>query len=361
MRRNRGRVVSARTWVGGGGGLEAFFTPPRMPARPEVCCGRDALEVPFSTPSPGGGRRRPPGPLTHALPKPMIRMANRPVVAYAVEALVANGVTDITLVVGPRRAKLQSFSATEPAAARASATCSRTSSWARPTPSPRPRSATTTSSPWSATTSWTLGSSGTCWTRRGSSASSSSARPPPTKYGVVTLDEDRVARIEEKPLDYRSETVNTGVSYLSRGFQPKLEDRVRRGIGRLSLVLQDLIAGGSHVAAVRSEGPWMDAVHPWNLPEVNEAIVRCRVAAAPTGDAVASGAGTTVWPTTAIVGPALVGSGCFLEGGVALGPTAASGTTSPSGPTAWSGTASRWTMSGSARAASCATTPSRRA
>src|SRR4051812_30966027 len=47
-------------------------------------------------------------PLTADKPKPMIRIANKPIIQHAIEALVDQGVKDVTMVVGYHREKVQS-------------------------------------------------------------------------------------------------------------------------------------------------------------------------------------------------------------------------------------------------------------
>src|SRR2546425_11448955 len=48
------------------------------------------------------------GPFTASEPKVMIPVGNKPILEYAVEALVENGVRDILLVVGYRKERIQS-------------------------------------------------------------------------------------------------------------------------------------------------------------------------------------------------------------------------------------------------------------
>lgn len=47
-------------------------------------------------------------PFTNSEPKPMIPIANRPILEYAIEALVKNGVTDITMIVGYKKERIMS-------------------------------------------------------------------------------------------------------------------------------------------------------------------------------------------------------------------------------------------------------------
>lgn len=267
-------------------------------------------------------------PLTHALPKPMIRVANRPIVGYAVDALVANGLTDITLVVGYHREKLQSyFEDGQRFGARISYVFQELllgTAHALAQVDFRQDDVVV------------MGGDNLVDAQlvRDLLAAEDGLRlavqrsEQPTKYGVVTLDKERVARIEEKPRDYRSELVNTGVYFLPRGFHQQLQERVKRGVGGLSLLLQDLIQGGARVGAVQSEGLWMDAVYPWNLLRINDVLVQQTIKKAEISKQaglVQVGSGAVLRPTASVVGPALLGDGCLLESSVAIGPTTSIG------------------------------------
>lgn len=267
-------------------------------------------------------------PLTHALPKPMIRVANKPIAAYAVEALVANGIKRVTFVVGYHREKLQTyFEDGKRFGARVDYVFQELllgTGHALSLVDFRDEDVVA------------MGGDNVVDARlvqdllqaRDGIRLVTKRSATPSKYGVVTLDKDRIARIEEKPLGDASEIVNTGVYFLPRGFHAQLQERVRRGIGGLSLVLQDLIEHGSAVKAVPSEGLWMDAVYPWDLLGLNEALVRRATEGQSHAQAegpVLVGKGTTIRRTASIVGPCLLGEGCVLESGAALGPTTSIG------------------------------------
>src|SRR3970040_623107 len=49
------------------------------------------------------------GPFTASEPKGMIPVGNKPILEYAVEALVENGIHDLVLVVGYRKERIQSY------------------------------------------------------------------------------------------------------------------------------------------------------------------------------------------------------------------------------------------------------------
>jgi NDP-sugar pyrophosphorylase family protein len=259
-------------------------------------------------------------PLTHRQPKPMLRVANQPIAAYAVEALVANGIADITIVAGYQRERLQTYFGD---GAR---------SGARITYVFQDLLLGTAHAlaqvPFQGEAVLAMGGDNVVDARlvkdllaaKGDLRLVVHRSEQPSKYGVVTLDKDRVARIEEKPRDFQSEIVNTGVYHLPKGFHALLAERVRRGIGGVSHVLQDLLAAGTPVQAVSTEGLWRDAVYPWDLLPLNDLLVRRA-----TSGAVALGQSSTVRPTASVQAPALVGEGCLLDSGVVLGPTSTIG------------------------------------
>ena len=265
-------------------------------------------------------------PYTIDKPKPMIRAANRPIAQYCVEALVANGVKDITFVLGYQRAKVQTFfgdgrrfgarityafqeALVGTAAALALA--------------PRP------DEPF-----LVLGGDNVVDASLIKGALSAPGDAPamvvhqstmPSRYGVVTLDGTRVEVIEEKPTNPRSEWVNTGVYRLPAGFHDRARSLAARGVVGLPDVLQHVIDEGVRVEAVKSTGIWADAVYPWDLLRVNGLLLQAGHAAPPklahvhadrgvlVGEDVAVGPGTVLGAGTCVGDNVEIGPHCVLE------------------------------------------------
>ncbi|HET6403725.1 MAG TPA: sugar phosphate nucleotidyltransferase [Candidatus Thermoplasmatota archaeon] len=265
-------------------------------------------------------------PFTADKPKPMIRAANKPILQYAVESLVANGVRDITIVVGYQRERVQShFGDGRKHGARISyAFQSALTGTAR--------ALTTASRP--AEPFLALGGDNVVDAELIAAALSAPKREPalvvhrsrtPTRYGVATLDGDRLLALEEKPAHARSEWVSTGVYVLTPELYDEAAELARAGEGGLPDVLERALARGMRVHVVRSESLWSDAVYPWDLLRVHADLLRAHPpppldapgvhAEAPVrvGDECIVGPGTTLAAGTCIGHNVVIGPNCVLE------------------------------------------------
>jgi glucose-1-phosphate thymidylyltransferase len=213
-------------------------------------------------------------PLTVHKPKPMVRAANKPIVQHVVEALVQNGVRDITLVVGHHRSKVQSHFGDggrfgcKVTYAFQEALTGTTQGLAT---APRPEGPFLLLSG-DNVVDVSLIKRALAEAPGPAMVVHKSERP--SKYGVVHLEGERVERVIEKPADPRSEWVNTGVYVLP----PEYHDRARKatadGVLGFTDVLDAAIREGARVTAVRSDDLWADAVYPWDLLRVHAELLR---------------------------------------------------------------------------------------
>lgn len=275
-------------------------------------------------------------PLTATQPKTMIRVANKPIMQYAVEALVANGITDLTFVVGYHREKVQSyfeegrrfgchisyaFQDALLGTAHALALVEAKEDVL------------------------VLGADNLVDSRLIQDLMAARKQHPhdvtlvakasdnPSKYGVLTLEGNRVVRILEKPPGAASEVVSTGVYALPAGFQDTIRTAVQAGVLGIPQVLEGVIAHRGVVRAVRSQGTWMDAVYPWDLLGINGHVLAdsCVVPSHPAiaksadivcpaliQDDVAIGPQSTLLPTTVLGENVVLGANCVIENSVLL-------------------------------------------
>lgn len=265
-------------------------------------------------------------PFTIDKPKPMIRAANKPIAQYAVEALVANGVKDITFVLGYQRAKVQTyFGDGRKLGARITyafqeALVGTAAALALAPPPGEPF--------------LVLGGDNVVDASVIKSILSAPGEGPamvvhqssdPSRYGVVTLDGTRVERIVEKPAAPRSEWVNTGVYRFPAAFHDRVRRLAHAGVMGIPDVLQTAIAEGEHVEAVKSGDLWVDAVYPWDLLKVHALLLRDRLGTRPeipnvhadmgvlVGQDVSIGPGTVLGAGTCIGDNVEVGANCVLE------------------------------------------------
>lgn len=266
-------------------------------------------------------------PLTETQPKVMLGVANRPILEYVVEALVDHDVTDITLVVGYQRERVQShfgdgdrfgcaidyafqdtLLGTGHALAQADVGDEELLVLGGDNIVDADLVAGLLASP-----------QGIALVGHDSET--------PSKYGVLTLDGDRVARIQEKPRVPEGRFVNTGVYRLPPSFHRTVREHVKSGRTDLTGILQHEIDEGAEVRAVRSDGLWMDALYPWDLLDLNARMARSREIPAPDvaridatarvdavlGEGVHVGANAVVGTDTSLGDGVSIGPGAILE------------------------------------------------
>lgn len=95
-----------------------------------------------------------------------------------------------------------------------------------------------------------------------------------SNYGVVSLDSDRVVAISEKPREpVSSELINAGVY----GFDDSIFEAIQatpaeRGELAITTTL-DQLAGNRSIRAIRYHGLWLDVSNLWDLLAVNAAVI----------------------------------------------------------------------------------------
>jgi len=96
----------------------------------------------------------------------------------------------------------------------------------------------------------------------------------PSRYGVVELDGRDVATIEEQPIPEltKSDFINAGVYAFSPDVFAAIRRTDSRGEQALTDTLSNLMAD-QRVRAVQYRGTWLDVSEPWDLLEVNDSLI----------------------------------------------------------------------------------------
>lgn len=272
-------------------------------------------------------------PLTAVRPKPMLPVANRPLLEHVVEAVAEAGIDEIVLVVGYKRERIQSYfgdgddwgvdieyALQEKQLGTGHAVL---------------QAETHVDGPFLALNGDRiiepddvehLIESGD---ERAESAPivSVTRSSTPSNYGVVELDGRRVTSIVEKPPAHLAGTdlINAGVYR----FEPSIFEAIRAtetdGELALTATLRRL-ATEETVRAVRFDGRWLDVTHLWDLVSVNARLLDRSAAGTDPGALVADQASlatSVVLGADARVRPnATVLSGCALGENVEVGPSA---------------------------------------
>ncbi|MUW13235.1 NTP transferase domain-containing protein [Halorubrum sp. CBA1125] len=159
----------------------------------------------------------------------------------------------------------------------------------------------------------------------------------PSRYGVVEFDGRDVAGIEEQPIPElaKSDFINAGVY----AFTPDIFGAIRQidshGEQALTDALKPFIED-RRLRAVRYRGLWLDVSEPWDLLTVNDALISARGPPESTAesatiddtavvaDAAVLGDGTTVHPQAAVLQSTTagdnvsVGPGAIIENAILL-------------------------------------------
>ena len=283
-------------------------------------------------------------PFTLTRPKVMLPVAGRPILEYVVEALKENGITDIHMVIGYQRERIQSYFEN---GRRFGVSI---------TYAVQPKQLGTAHALLQARQG---GAEGPVLVLPGdnlvepdtlrallersdkdANAMVVTFSPNPSKYGVVKMDGGLVQGITEKPAASASDLINTGI-YL---FSPKVfelaEWSVRASRFDLTDVLQALIERGEKIQGVEIEGHWLDIVYPWDILTVNAKILQ-RTAAKTAGviepgaiveGPVTVGKGTVIRSGSYIRGPTVIGEGCDIGPSVVVFPSTSIGNNVTIGP-----------------------------
>ena len=150
----------------------------------------------------------------------------------------------------------------------------------------------------------------------------------PARYGVVAVDRGQVREIVEKPEEARSNIVSTGIY----AFTTEIFDFIESELG-IPDVLNRMIARGRTIAAEETDGTWRDVIYPWDILNLNDAILH-RIQASLGGTIeegvslrgqVSVGKGTVIRSNSYIAGPAVIGDGCDIGPNVCLLPATSIG------------------------------------
>lgn len=256
------------------------------------------------------------GPFTASSPKVMIPVGNRPLLEYVVKSLVANAVRDLVFVVGYRRERIQShFQDGKAFDARIT--------YVTQTKQLGTGHALLEARPHLEKSFLVVNGSNMIDGRFVEDLLASEATPAvvitqsevPQSYGVATVEGKNLVTITEKPTEITSNLINAGAYALDARIFEEIDGLAKDGKYDLPTAVSAL-AKRTKVAAIRTEGTWVDALYPWDLLRLNATALKA------THDVRAG----TIEPAVTIRGRVTVGDGCvirsgaYLQGPLSLGP-----------------------------------------
>ena len=150
----------------------------------------------------------------------------------------------------------------------------------------------------------------------------------PVRYGVVSIRDDKVTGIIEKPREAGSNLVNTGIYVFTREVF-----KYNESILDIPDLLNRMIDDGITVNALETAGTWLDVVYPWDILSLNGAILQSMEAraggiienGAVLKGQVTVGADTIIRSGSYINGPVVIGRGCDIGPSVSIMPATSIG------------------------------------
>lgn len=216
-------------------------------------------------------------PLTERRPKPLLHVANRPIVEYVLDALVRAGIDRITLVVGYRGDRVRThlgssfrgvdltYVTQENQLGSGHALLQ-----ARDVVESDPFLVVNGDNVIDATVV-----TDTIETHETSDAVATAAvatSPHPQDYGAVVADKGYIEAVIENPVEAPSHAVNAGLYVLPHAiFDALAETESRNGDLHLTDALMNL---PGQIRRAQSDGAWLDPSYPWELLEVTEELLR---------------------------------------------------------------------------------------
>ncbi|MEW6034024.1 MAG: bifunctional sugar-1-phosphate nucleotidylyltransferase/acetyltransferase, partial [Chloroflexota bacterium] len=246
-------------------------------------------------------------------PKVMLSIGNKPILQYVLEALAANGVRRVILVVGYRKEQVQDYFGSGEALGLDIRYVEQRRQLGTAHALMQARELASDVFLVISGDNIVNASTVAPLTSLTSHAILVRAQEDISKYGVVTVRRGLVSRIVEKPGGDGSNLVNTGV-YV---FTKKVFDLIGEDVD-LPPVLTRMVNEGIPVKVCETDDMWLDAVYPWDLLRLNALVLSSL--SSKTGGHVEHGAsikgpveigeGSIIRSGSYLVGPVVIGKNC---------------------------------------------------
>ncbi|TMT86999.1 nucleotidyl transferase [Haloterrigena sp. H1] len=262
-------------------------------------------------------------PLTQNRPKPMLPAATAPILEHVFDQLLEAGVTNITVVVGYKRNRVQAyFGSTYKNVPLTYVTQDRQLGSGHALLAAESE----VDGPLLVVNGDQLVESRIISDVIGAHANADAAatlgllnRTDVDDYGGVILEDETVTEIIEKPQDERSYRFNAGVY----AFETQVFDAIRAAeprAGEQSLIdgIRELIESDSEVRGIVSEGLWVDATYPWDLLDVSFDLFEAGLVDGSQGDG--SNPSATIHESAVVREPVVIAPDCEIGPGAVVGP-----------------------------------------
>jgi glucose-1-phosphate thymidylyltransferase len=150
----------------------------------------------------------------------------------------------------------------------------------------------------------------------------------PARYGVVSMERGVVKQIMEKPAEAMGNIVSTGIY----AFTTRIFDFIDPELN-IPDAINNMTTQGHLINAKETDGTWLDVIYPWDILNLNDAILR-QIQASLEGTIeggvslkgqVSVGKDTVIRSNSYITGPVVIGSGCEIGPNVCILPATSIG------------------------------------
>ena len=271
-------------------------------------------------------------PYTETIPKVMLPVANKPIIAYVVDALRKSGITEIIIVVGYKKEAIMEYFkdytndinityVTQEQQLGTAHALLQARNYIKDT---------------------FLVLSGDNIIDHPSIAALIKTKtdyamlikkhPQPSKYGVVSIDHNQLKEIIEKPAIEEEMYISTGIYKLPPSIFDDIETYTCQGLYALTLVIQSIVNRDETISTM-STTMWKDIIYPWDLITVNATMMQTLPAA--TAGTIEKGVtikgpvhigkDTKIYAGTYITGPVVIGEGCEIGPNACIFPSTSIG------------------------------------
>lgn len=263
-------------------------------------------------------------PFTANKPKVMIKVANKPILEYVIEALRDAGILDIVIVIGYKRSRIIDYFGDgskwnvriEYAVQEQQLGTAHALKQAEELVSDK----FLVLAGDNIVDSETIKKVNKPWTLAYKIAEE------PSKYGVLVVSNGRVERIIEKPREHISNLVNTGIYCFTSEIFEMIKDETD-----LITVINSMIEEGYEFRCVEAN-VWVDIVYPWDILKVNDFAMKFsgKIMAGKIENAciigdVSIGRNTIIRGNVYIKGPVVIGENCEIGPNAVIMPSTSIG------------------------------------
>ena len=249
-------------------------------------------------------------PLTVFRPKVMLSIGNKPILQYVLEAVAANGIRNVLVVVGYRKEQVQDYFGSGEAFGIDIKYIEQKQQLG--TAHALKQAENHAGDRFLVISGDNIIRPSTIASLLNANSHTILVRPQEnvSKYGVVLVRKGIVTGIIEKPTKDGSNLVNTGIYAFTKDVFAFIGDEVD-----LPAVLMRMVNDGTAIRSCETADTWLDVVYPWDMLKLNALVL----------NADAGSIGGHVEHGAIVKGPVSIGqgsiirSGCYLVGPAAVG------------------------------------------